>query len=119
MTQRDQRPRFCDCLAMMRDRDPQVQEDGFHWLLPQASDFIDDLLEAFDAEKDQGLRCWLLELIGNAKSEQAIDVLTASLDVPNLRHQAIAGLRALDTKASRTALYNAGVTQVSTRRHST
>lgn len=64
-------PGFKKCMQMMRSRDPQVQEDGFHWLLPHASELID----AFHSEEDLGLQCWLLELVGEAKSEAAFNFL--------------------------------------------
>jgi hypothetical protein len=64
-------------MQLMRDRDPQDQEDGFHLLLPHAAEHIDQLIAEFAKERiDHGLRCWLLELIGQARSPKALSVLT-------------------------------------------
>lgn len=54
-------------MAMMRTRGPQTQEDGFHWLRLHAAEFAEELMAEFQAEmKDFGLKCWRLELIGEA-----------------------------------------------------
>jgi hypothetical protein len=102
-------PGFKKCMAMMRKRNSQVQEDGFHYLLPHASKHIDELIEEFGKENDFGLRCWLLELIGSAKSPDAFDFLAGQLRGPDprLRHWAVLGLKDLDTKEARTLLWEA------------
>ena len=41
MTDVGKKPRFPDfakCVTLMRKRDPQAREDGFHWLLPHAAE---------------------------------------------------------------------------------
>ena len=91
-------------MRLMRSRDPQRQEDGFHTLLPVAGEHIDALLEEFRAERDDhGLRCWLLELIGEARSAKGLPVLADQLGSPDeaLRYRAECGLRLLDTKEAR------------------
>ena len=99
-------PGLKQCLKMMRSRDPQMQEDGFHFLAPRAVEFIPELIEVFEAETDRGLRCWLLELIGSAKSPAAFDFLVCQLHAePRLRHWAIWGLKELDTKEARSILW--------------
>jgi hypothetical protein len=102
-------PGFKKCMAMMRKRDGQTQEDGFHWLLPNAGDFVYELIEEYNQEKDLGLRCWLLELIGSAKSPAAFDFLAGELRGPDqrLRHWAVWALKNLDTKEARTLLWQA------------
>jgi hypothetical protein len=102
-------PGFAKCMALMRKRDPQAQEDGFHWLLPHAGEYVPELIEAFGQEADQGLRCWLLELIGAARSPDAFDFLAGQLRStdPRFRAWAIRGLRALGTKEARTLLWQA------------
>jgi hypothetical protein len=102
-------PGYKKCMAMMRMRDGQTQEDGFHWLLPHAGDYVHELIEEFKQEKDLGLRCWLLELIGSAKSPAAFDFLSGELRGPDqrLRHWAIWALKNLDTKEARTLLWKA------------
>ena len=57
----DGRPRkFEYPMAMMRNKDASVQEDGYHWLLGYAAEFLDDLMREFYAEPDDGLKLWLL-----------------------------------------------------------
>lgn len=94
----------------MRRRDPQAREDGFHLLLPHASEHVDELIAEFAAERDDhGLRCWLLELIGQARSEAALLLLVEQLhgQDPSLRTWAARGLECLDTKAARQELWKA------------
>lgn len=78
--------RFQRAMWLMRRRDPQAREDGFHLL-----------------------RCWLLELIGRARSEAALPLLAEQLhgQDPSLRTWAAHGLEALDTKAARHELWKA------------
>lgn len=99
---------FRDAMGLMRSHNPQRQEDGFHALLPVAGEYIDALLEEFQAERDDhGLRRWLLELIGEARSYKGLPVLVDQLDSPDeeLRYWAEQGLRRLDTKESRRILW--------------
>jgi hypothetical protein len=61
--------RFQQAMRLMRRHDPQAREDGFHLLLPHAAEHTDELIAEFSQERhDHGLRCWLLELIGQARS---------------------------------------------------
>ena len=96
---------------MMRKHNPQTMEDGFYSLLPHAAEHIDELLAEFQTEKDHGLRCWLLELIGEARSEKAFDLLCEQLQSSDesLREWAIRGLRKLNTREARRALFDVGV----------
>jgi hypothetical protein len=106
---KDKFPGFKKCMVMMRKRNGQTQEDGFHWLLPHAGDHVHELIEEFKQEKDLGLRCWLLELIGSSKSPAAFDFLAGELSGPyqRLRHWAVWALNNLDTKEARTLLWQA------------
>jgi HEAT repeats len=99
-------PGFKKCMAMMRKHDPQIQEDGFHWLLPYAGDYVQELIEEFSNEKGHGLRCWILELVGSAKSPDAYNFLATQLqsDDEALRSWAVWGLKNLGTSAARTLL---------------
>jgi hypothetical protein len=109
MQMKDKFPGFKKCMGMMRKRDCQTQEDGFHWLLPHAADHVHELIEEFGRENDLGLRCSLLELIGSAKSPAAFDFLAGELrgHDQRLRHWAIWALKNLDTKEARTLLWQA------------
>ncbi|MCZ4101571.1 MULTISPECIES: HEAT repeat domain-containing protein [Streptomyces] len=102
--------RFREAMRLMRTRDPQRREDRFHQLLPHAAEHVDELIEEFEQEQDDhGLRCWLLELIGAARSPAALPTLGAQLNSPDesLRLRAAAGLTELDTPEARTLLWNA------------
>jgi hypothetical protein len=104
-------PGYKACIAMMRKHSPQTREDGFYALLPHAAEYIDELMAEFQTEKDHGLRCWLLELIGEARSENAFDLLCEQIQSSDegLRDWAIRGLRKLNTREARLALFDAGV----------
>src|SRR6476620_7039670 len=98
---------FEECLSLMRKRDPQLAEDGFHFLRSGAKEHLPRLLEAFRTEEIHSIRCWLLELIGEALSEDAFAVLweQAVSSDESLRNWGVIGLELLDTKASRTFLF--------------
>lgn len=93
----------------MRSRDPGISEDGFHWMLSEASDYVQELIGAFGREEDLGIRCWLLELIDAAKSKDAFDFLAEQLrgDDWQLRYRAMQGLKHLNIKEGRTLLCDA------------
>jgi len=95
-------------MEMMRKHNPQIQEDGFHALLPRAGEHVHQLMKDFRVEKDHGLQCWLLELIGAARSPAAFQLLVEQLhsDDESLRIWAIYGLQQLDTKAARRVLWD-------------
>jgi hypothetical protein len=102
--------RFEQAMRLMRRRDAQAREDGFQLLLPYAAEHVEELLAEFAAVKgDHGLRCWLLELIGHARSSAALPVLVEQLngDDPALRSWAARGLEQLDTKPARLELWKA------------
>lgn len=106
---KDKFPGFKRCMEMMRSRNPGTSEDGFHWLRAEASDHVQELIEAFQAEEEFGLRCWLVELIDAAKSEAAFEFLADQLRGDNwrIRYRAMQGLKHLDTKEARTLLWDA------------
>jgi hypothetical protein len=93
---------------MMRKRNPQTQEDGFHWLLPRASEFVEELMAEFRTEsKDYGLRCWLLELIGEARDPRSLPLLVEQLASPDesIHRGAVKALQLLNTSESRRILF--------------
>src|SRR3954466_1759432 len=94
-------------MAAMRRRNPQIAEDGFDRLRAMAGDHVDELIEEYHRETDHGVRCWLLELIGEARAERAYDTLAAELDSTDesLRDWAEHGLRLLDTPSARRLLW--------------
>jgi hypothetical protein len=93
----------------MRRHDPEDQENGFHQLRPYAAELVDELMSAFDVETDYGLRCWLLELIGEARSPGSLPLLVTQLNNsdPALRYWAKRGLQLLDSRDARRALHDA------------
>jgi HEAT repeat protein len=102
--------RFRDAMRLMRRHDPQLQEEGFQRLLEHAADHLDELMVAFRQEdNDHGLRCWLLELIGAARSARAFPLLAEQLHSADdsLRSWAVRGLKELDSPEARQALYQA------------
>jgi HEAT repeat protein len=100
-------------MKMMRGRNPQVREDGFHALRGRP-EHLDALVRELGIETDHGLRCWLLELIGETRRPDAVPVLAEYLtsEDESFREWAVAGLQAIDTKEARRMLWEAE------RRHS-
>ncbi|TDE00166.1 HEAT repeat domain-containing protein [Jiangella asiatica] len=97
-------------MRLMRRHDPQAREDGFQILLAQAADHVDELMTEFVRERaDHGLRCWLLELIGEGRSPAALPLLVEQLqgDDEALRGWAARGLELLDSKPAREQLWQA------------
>lgn len=104
-------PSFQVLLSEMRSRDALKAEGAFHFLLPRAADHVEDLIKAFEHEQSHGVSCWLLELIGEARAERALDLLrkNAASDDEAFRSWAIRGLQKLGTPAARSALFEMGL----------
>jgi hypothetical protein len=102
-------PGFDYCIKMLHSRDPQIQEDGFGLLRKQASEYVEELISEFKNEKDHGLRCWLLELIGEARSPVAFPLLVECLNSEDLsfKYWAVRGLKNLDSEEARQVLLEA------------
>lgn len=111
MTKREKSD-FERALLRMRSRRPQEAEDGFGALSVIAGDHVSDLIAAFAQEQEHGVRCWLLELIGSARSPEAFDLLCAQAQSTDeaLKRWAVWGLKALDTKPARRFLHDQGLT---------
>jgi hypothetical protein len=54
-------------------------DPGFREAMRLMRDHLDELVTQFEQEDDHGLRCWLLELIGAARSPGGLPVLSAQL----------------------------------------
>ncbi len=106
---KDRFPGLKQCLRLMRKHNGQTQEEGFQWPLPHASEYVPELIEEFHKEKDPGLRCWLVELIGSAKSPDAFAFLAEQVrnQDEGVRFWALWGLKKLNTKEARTLLWQA------------
>jgi HEAT repeats len=74
-----------------------------------AAEYVDELVAEFHRESNRGLRCWLLELIGYARSAHVLPLLVQQLHSQDeaLRDWAARGLQLLDTREARQALYQA------------
>ena len=103
-------PGFEKCMWMMRRHDPMTKEEGFHALRPHASEHVEQLISEFKSESNGGLKAWLLDLIGETRSEMAFDLLVDQLDAEDesLRFYAILGLVNLGSRRARQALWEAG-----------
>ena len=101
---------FDEALHLMRKHNPELQETGFGMLQAHAPEYVDRLIAEFHAEPDYGTACWLLELIGDAKSPLAIPLFQTYLQHDNnsLHFWAVTGLKKLDTKETRRLLWEAG-----------
>jgi uncharacterized protein YidB (DUF937 family) len=98
---------FARGMSLMRKHDPQAQEDGFGFVRAVADEHVADLVAAYAAEQDQGLKCWLLELVGEARSSEALPLLVAELrsDSESLSSWARVGLEKLNTPEARRVLW--------------
>src|SRR5262245_25963479 len=98
-------------MTLMRKRSAQDREDGFHAMRARARDHVWELMNEFRREADHGLRCWLMELIGEARSEEAFAFMCEWVDSSDesLRDWAIRGMAKLDTKSARSFLFERGV----------
>lgn len=99
--------KFEECLALMRKRDPQLAEDGFHYLLPRVRAHLPELMQIFQTEESHAVRCWILELIGEARSMDAFPLLCkeAVSEDESFQNWGIIGLKLLDTKDARRFLF--------------
>ncbi|NKZ02274.1 HEAT repeat domain-containing protein [Actinomadura latina] len=84
----------------MREKDPGVREGAFDFLREHADAYVDELIAEFTAERDEALRCWLLELLAEARSAKALDVFRGQLESPDesLQFWAVRGLEMLDSR---------------------
>lgn len=91
--------------------DAQLQEEGFHILLPHAHEYVAQLIEEFSPETDPGLRCWLLELLAEAKDPNTLPFFLEyrQSDERGLKTVVNRGLIQLHTKEARRALWEAGI----------
>jgi hypothetical protein len=99
--------RFAQALESMRSRDAQVSTRGFDFLREHADAYVGELIDEFGHEQDDELRCWLLELISEARSPRALRVLADQLesDDESLQFWGVRGLEMLDTREARHELY--------------
>ena len=101
-------PGFEKCMAMMRRRNAAIQEDGYHWLLPRSREFVPELVREYSAEQDQGLRCWLLELLAEARAPELLDLFRGALHDGHegVQDRGVMGRRKLDTAEARSVLWD-------------
>ncbi|MFB9839686.1 HEAT repeat domain-containing protein [Actinoallomurus acaciae] len=101
--------RFAQALESMRSPEARLRTHGFDFLREHADAYVDELIAEFAREEDDELRCWLLELISEARSPRALGVLAGELesDDDSVRFWAIRGLEMLDTPGAHDALEQA------------
>ncbi|GAA1816646.1 HEAT repeat domain-containing protein [Actinomadura chokoriensis] len=100
------RRRFDLAMQSMREKDPRVRESAFDFLREHADAYVEELIGEFTAEQDRELRCWLLELVAEARSPKALDVFRGQLESPDesLRFWAVRGLEMLDSREAEQVL---------------
>ncbi len=78
-------------------------------LTAHASEHLEEMIASFHTEPDEWVRTMLLWPIADARLPQAFSFLLENLysDNPYFRELAIRGLKLLDTRESRTALWDA------------
>ncbi|MFL6051836.1 MAG: HEAT repeat domain-containing protein [Actinoallomurus sp.] len=103
--------RVARALQSMRSPDPALRAQGFDFLREHADAYVDEIADAFGEERDDELRCLLLELLAEARSPRALAVLADQLDSDDesLRFWATRGLEMLDSADARQALHRARV----------
>jgi hypothetical protein len=101
-------PTFEEDLRLMRLNHGLISEEGFLGLQERASERVDDLITEFGKMGED--RWWLLELIGDAKSDKAFDLLAAQLNSEDesLASWAARGLEQLNTERARALLNEVG-----------
>ena len=100
---------FEHAMRLLHSHNPQIRQDGLNQLRPHIAQHLEELIAEFNRETDHDLRRWLLELIGEARSADALPVLVEQLHGgdESLRSRAVKGLEHLDTKAARYQLHRA------------
>ncbi|WP_395107954.1 HEAT repeat domain-containing protein [Actinomadura sp. SCN-SB] len=101
------RRRFDQAMHRMRENDLRVREDAFDFLREHADAYVDELIAEFEAERDDhDLRCWLLELIAEARSPKALELFRGQLRSvdDSLRFWAVRGLEMLGDRNADQAL---------------
>ena len=109
-------------LQMLHSKNAMIQEEGFYDLAQHAGEYLEELLTAFDTEENRGMRSWLLEIIGYAKSPRAFPIFLKYLHSSDdsLRCWAKYGLAKLGTTREgrqllwEAYLYGAGLPQFET-----
>jgi hypothetical protein len=75
-------------MRLIRNRgDPLAQEEGYALPRPHAAAFLDALRQELAHAKDPFIQGWLLELIGDARSNQAFPIVVGYLLHPDTRLQ--------------------------------
>lgn len=101
-------PGFDGCMAMLRNKDALVQEDGYFWLLPRVDEFVEPLLAELETEDEPHMQSLILDLLGDARVVRAFPVFVRHLFSPDesVRSWAQWGLRELgQTREGRKVLW--------------
>ena len=105
------KPSYEALMVLMNHEVNEINEEGFDLLLDRAAEFADRLIDDMPEEYDAPLRYWYLELIGEARTPDAIPVFDRELSNPDIyfRRMAAEGLRRLGTPDAIRILQEAGV----------
>ena len=97
------------CVELLRNRNLRGARLDFVCILleEQATNCVEELLQAFHAESDSWVKFLILNAIAAAESPRVVPFLAECLGSsdPELRHRAAAELERIDTKQARTALF--------------
>jgi hypothetical protein len=110
----DSFPGLKTCMKMMTSRDAETSEAGFHWLLPHAGEYVDQLIEAYESGDSSISAYWLLELIVAANSADTLPFLTQQLSHPEsyFRRLAAQGIQRLGSPEVKQVLWKARSTYI-------
>ena len=70
---------FKEAIEMLRSKDSMTFEDGFHWLIGHADEYLEQLASLIQNEPIPDLRGKLIEVLGHCSNEKAISILAAEL----------------------------------------
>ena len=70
---------FKQAIDMLRSEDPMTYEDGFHWLIGFADEYLEQITTLMQNELNPDRRSKLIEVLGHCKNEKAITVLASEL----------------------------------------
>ena len=74
---------FEEALGMMKSSDAMTFEDGYHHIMANVEQVVDQLIEVMLQEKDPKVRGRLVELIGESSDPKIIPILAKELSHPS------------------------------------
>ncbi len=71
--------KFKEAINMLQSKDSMTFEEGFHWLIGFADEYLEQLTNLMQNEPIPERRGKLIEVLGHCTNEKAISVLAAEL----------------------------------------